>query len=389
MRGATSGVAGVVLSGLLLVPGVAGAQAAPEQDPASRQAFCRAAHESVLDEVRAVHHRQANVGVQAAIALDGLVVFEGALGRADLEHVVPVTSQTVFGIASVTKAFTGAAFLLAVEDGTLDLDAPIQRYVPDFPSPTGGPVTPRLLAGHLAGIRHYGDERTPAFYATHYDDVAATLSLFSGDGLVSPPGEEYHYSSYGYNLLAAALQSATGHRFQDFVKERIVEPLGLESTRFDDVRFPIEGRSERYSYYHPTDFRLSEAEPWLVPRWDYSYNTAGGNMISTATDLVRFGQALTGPGLLGEASLRRLEEPIRSGETVSPWTYGWFLNEDERGRRFLRVTGSNAGLQAALVVYPEERLSVAVLANTWGIGSRSAEMVVDLPLRMAAECLAW
>ena len=111
-----------------------------------------------------------------------------------------------------------------------------------------------------------------------------------------------------------------------------------------------------------------------------------GGLVSTATDLVLFGQAFTAPGLLSEASLRRLQERIRSDVVESPWTFGWFLRSDEDGRPFLRITGSNAGVQASLVVYPQERLSIAVLANTWGIGSRDAEMVVSLPARMAERC---
>ena len=146
-------------------------------------------------------------------------------------------------------------------------------------------------------------------------------------------------------------------------------------------------RSERYTYYHPRTYAESD-QVYLVPRWDYSYNMAGGNMISTAEELVRFGQAFTRPGLLSEASLERLERAIRADGTTSEFTYGWYApRTDEAGRTFLRITGSNAGLQAALVLYPEEELSVAVLSNTWGIGSRSAELVTDLPRRMAMACL--
>lgn len=385
----------VALSGIRawVGPGVgaaqeAGAGAAAEPGMVTARAACRAAHGAILREVARVHHRQANVGVQAAVALGGQVVFHDALGLADLEHAVPVTRETRFGIASVTKAFTGAALLLAAEEGRLGLDDPVRRWVPEFPEKEGGPITLRMLAGHLAGIRHYRDERTPEFYATHYEDVRDVLPLYAEDPLVAPPGTGYRYSSYGYNLLAAAVQAATGVRFQDWVADRILRPLGLERTRFDDVRFPVPDRSERYSYYHPTTYEESD-EPWLVPRWDYSYNAAGGNLIATAEELVRFGQAFTGadPALLSERSLARLGGPVRIDETTSERGYGWSAGTDGAGRRFLRATGSNAGLQAALVVYPEEALSVAVLSNTWGIGSRSAEMVVDLPLRMAAACL--
>jgi CubicO group peptidase (beta-lactamase class C family) len=87
---------------------------------------------------------------------------------------VPVTNETRFGVASITKAFTGLALLKLHEVGRIDLDVPIQRYVPAFPVKPGGVITPRLLAAHLAGIRHWGPERNAALYARHFDDVNDT-----------------------------------------------------------------------------------------------------------------------------------------------------------------------------------------------------------------------
>jgi CubicO group peptidase (beta-lactamase class C family) len=227
--------------------------------------------------VRAVQHAQKNVGLSAAVAVHGTVEFSEQLGLADVEHAVPVDPETRFGIASVTKAFTGAALLKLHEAGRIELDAPIRRWVPEFPEKPGPTITPHLLAVHRAGIRHYRDgERTPAFYAAHYDSAAQAVELFADDSLLFEPGTGYSYSSYGYNLLAAAIERASGRRFADFVRSEILDPLGLQQTRFDDVRFPVERRAERYSYYHPTDYRARDSV-WLVPRWDYSYNQGGGN----------------------------------------------------------------------------------------------------------------
>lgn len=359
--------------------------AAPPPDSARR--ICREAHPQILREVRAVHHRQKNIGLSAAVAVHGTVEFSEQLGLADVEHRVPVGPDTRFGVASLTKAFTGAAFVKLMEDGRIDPDAPIQRYVPSFPEKRGPPITPHLLAVHRAGIRHYRQgERTPAFYAAHYDSASQAVRLFREDSLLFDPGSGYSYSSYGYDLLAAAIEAASGRRFTDFVRSEVIEPLGLGDTRFDDVRFPVARRAERYSYYHPTDYRTSDSV-WLVPRWDYSYNMGGGNMISTAEDLARFGQVFVEPGFLSAESLELVQRRQGPEGGEGDWSYGWFVREDEAGRRFLRINGSNAGVQAALVVYPDHHLSVAVLSNTWGIGSRSAEMVVDLPARMAEACM--
>lgn len=389
-RGARrSGVATTLraaVAAFFLAPALA-AQEPPTPSPDSARMVCRLAHGTILDELEAVHHKQKNIGLSAAVAVHGTEEFSGQLGFADIEHGVPVRADTRFGIASVTKAFTGAALLRAIEAGTIDPRAPIQRYVPDFPEKPGPEITPHLLAVHRAGIRHYRDgERTPAFYATHYDSAVQALELFADDSLVFEPGAGYGYSSYGYNLLAAAVERASGRLFTEFVRDEILAPLGLEDTRFDDVRFPVARRAERYSYYHPTDYRERDSV-WLVPRWDYSYNLGGGNLISTAEDLARFGQAFVEPGFLSPESLERVHERQGPEGGEGSWSYGWFVREDDAGRRFLRINGSNAGLQAALVVYPEQAVSVAVLSNTWGLGSRSAEMVVELPARVAERCM--
>jgi CubicO group peptidase (beta-lactamase class C family) len=334
-----------------------------------------------------VHTRQRNVGLSAAVVLRGKNVYNGCLGYADLEHQVPVKPQTRFGIASVTKAFTGIALLKLREPGRIDIDAPIQRYVTTFPE-KAGLITPRLLAAHLAGIRHWGAERTPALYATHYDDVADVLRLFQDDALVAPPASAFKYSSCGYNLLGAAIQAAAHAPFPRYVEDMLLKPLELKNTRFDDVRRVIANRSRRYSFYHPTTYAES-SELFRVPDWDYSHNLAGGNMLSTAEDLSRFGKALIRPGLLTQESLNLLYTRPKTARCVSPMSFGWFVSEPGAAHREIHITGSNAGVQAAIYVYPDQDLVVAVLSNTWGVGSRSGEMVTNLPERIAAVCMGW
>lgn len=340
--------------------------------------------------LQAVHDRQKNVGLGAAVLLGGTFVLSESLGYADLEHRVPVTRATRFGVASVTKAFTGVALLTLHEAGRLDLDAPIQRYVPAFPEKPGGTITPRLLAAHRAGLRHWkDDERTPALYARHFDDVGDVLALFKDDSLVAPPGTPYRYSSPGYNLLAAAIQAAAGERFQDYVARVVIAPLGLRSIGFDDVRHVNPHRARRYAYYDPYTFAEDTARVFRVPEWDYSHNLGGGNMYATAEDLARFGRAMVRPGLLSRASLD-LVYARAPGDTAGPvMNAGWFVRAATAGPRRIHINGSNAGLQAALFVYPDEDLVVVVLSNTHGVGARSGEMVVDLPDRLAALCMGW
>jgi CubicO group peptidase (beta-lactamase class C family) len=352
-------------------------------------AACRDRRQALKAAVADIHRRQRNIGLSALVMLGGETVIAENLGYADLEHHIPVTNETRFGVASITKAFTGLSLLKLHEAGRIDLDAPIQRYVPAFPVKPGGAITPRLLAAHLAGIRHWGQERNAALYARHFDDVNDILTLFKDDTLVAPPGTKASYSSYGYNLIAAAIQSASGVKFQDYVNREIISRLGLRNTGFDDVRRVLPNRARRYSYFDPWTFAVDSNAVYRVPDWDYSHNTAGGNMYSTAADLARLGRAIEQPGLLSKESLALLYRRPSVGAVQASMSIGFFVTDSTAPHRLLSIGGSNAGLQSGLSVYPDEDLVIVVLANTWGIGSNSGEMNGVFPARLAAICMGW
>jgi CubicO group peptidase (beta-lactamase class C family) len=182
-----------------------------------------------------------------------------------------------FSIASITKAFTGVALLKLVEARRIDLDAEIQRCVPDFPRhPSGRPVTLRMLVHHLGAARHWGPERNERLYARHFDDVHDILALFRDDPWVPDlaPLTRYAYSSYGYDVLAMAIQTASGASFQQFLTQAVLSPLNLASVQFDRPGLGGVRRPSRYSWYDLADFHELTDAPQRVPDWDYSYNTA-------------------------------------------------------------------------------------------------------------------
>jgi CubicO group peptidase (beta-lactamase class C family) len=350
---------------------------------------CRDRTKELRAAIADVHRRQRNIGVSAVVMHHGQTVLAENLGYADLENRVPVTSATRFGVASINKAFTGLALLRLHEKGQIDLDAPIQRYVPVFPVKPGGTITPRLLAAHLAGIRHWGRERDATLYSRHFDDIDEVLNLFKDDTLIAVPGTAYNYSSYGYNLIGAAIQSASGTKYEDFVRREIIAPLRLKDTGFDDVRHVLPNRARRYSYYDPWTFAVDSVNVYRVPDWDYSHNPAGGNMYSTAADLARFGRAIEKPGLISRESLALLMTRPRVGNVTSSMSFGFFVSPDTAAHRRLNIGGSNAGLQSGLVIYPDDDLVISLISNTWGIGSNSGEMTGALPARLAAICMGW
>ncbi len=335
--------------------------------------------------------RQQNAAVVVGIRHNGHTVFLEATGFANLESRVQVDSAMAFGIASITKAFTGVALLRLVEDGRIDLNAEIQRYVPEFPRhPSGRPVTVRMLAHHLGSLRHWGAERNESLYTRHFDNVADILPLFRDQPWVPDlaPLTRYSYSSYGYNALAMAIQSASGSSYQRFLNDSVLGPLGLRSVQLDRPGLGDTRRPSRYSWYDLADFHELTDAPQRVPDWDYSHNMAGGGLVSNVEDLLTFGRAMRSPGFLSEGSIDLVwTRPVVEG-IESPMSFGWFPREHGASR--ISISGSNTGAQAGLTVWKDQDFVVAVLANSWGRGSRSGEFVDDGPDgfigRLAAVC---
>lgn len=321
----------------------------------------------LLNAAASVYEDEQLVGLQVAIFSGGEIRGKLNLGYADVEHLVAVTDETRFEVASLNKTFTGLALLILAEQGKINLDEPIQMLVPEFPEKSDGVVTPRLLAGALGGIRHYEEnERTPDYYATHYEDVISALDVFKNDALVTTPGATEFYSSYGYVLLAAAIQRASGERYQDYISNSVLSPMGLSSTGFVDVRVPMPNRSRHYSFIDPYTREVHD-ELRILPTMDHSAITGGGNMYSSALDLATFGGNFIAPGLLSDNQIDEIYQPhFTTVGKPTQFSDGWVVLGASQTPRFLFFGGSYPGTTAYLTVYPDQDLAIAIVTNTWG-----------------------
>ncbi len=297
-------------------------------------------------------------GLAAAVAVDGRLVWSTALGYADWEAKRPVTTTTRFRIGSISKSLTAAGLMRLVEEGRINLDAPIQRYVPDFPVKPEGVVTTRLLAAHLAGIRHYRKEEP--FLNRPFADVRAGLTLFAADPLVSPPGAKFSYSSFGWTLVSVVMESAGQRDFLDYMEAGVIRPLGLAHTRPDRAGAVD---AERTKFYQPdAEGRFEEA-----PTVDVSYAWAGGGFLSTADDLVRFGSAMIRPGFLTADSRRLLFTAQKnSAEESTGYGIGWFVTHDNKGRVLYYHDGGSHGGTAVLLIRPDTGAVAAIVCNLSG-----------------------
>jgi serine beta-lactamase-like protein LACTB, mitochondrial len=300
-------------------------------------------------------------GVSVAVAHDGRIVWAEGFGWADVERRVPATPRTRFRIGAVSKPLTAAAAGLLHDRGRLDLDAPVQQYVPAFP-PKEWPVSTRQLMGDVAGVHHGGGEYEglPNRHCTGLDEA---LQIFGGDPLRFRPGTRYRYSVYGWVLVSAVVEAAAAEPFPRFMTREVFEPLGMDRTVLDEIG----GVPDRAAFYYPrmatrTDLGLEDASPA-----DYSCWAGAGAFLSTPSDLVRFGSAMLKPGLLKAETLALFQTPLRleSGASTG-YALGWKVESVQLAgapARLLSHRGSPIGGSASLMMFPDLGLAIAALTN--------------------------
>jgi serine beta-lactamase-like protein LACTB, mitochondrial len=274
------------------------------------------------------------VGLSVAVARDRRVIWSEAYGWADRERQRPATPDSLFRLYSISKPMTAAAAARLLESGRIDPDAPVQRWLPDFPE-MGAPITPMLLATHRSGIRHYREGEASS--RQHCADVASGLPIFAADPLVHPPGGAETYSSWGYVLLSAVVEKVAGVPYPDAMRELVFDPLGLTGFEIDDPERELPRRTGFYSETAPRTFGAEEPV-------DNTCKWGAGAWLGTAEDVARFGLALV------------------DGALLRPETQQLLL----AGRPIFRAQGIGAGGMAIVVADDGEDLAVALLSNATG-----------------------
>ena len=348
------------IAALLLFSAAVLAQAAQPVAAPSPAGLPPAAVQAIEAAVSATMSAQRIPGLSVSVAKGTEIRWSSGYGQADLENAVPATAETVYRLASVSKPITAVAAMQLVEQGKLDLDAPVQKYVPSFPAKPW-PVTTRALLGHLAGIRHYAEGE---FGSTrHYGSLMEALELFQNDPLVHEPGTKYRYSTYGYTLLGAVLEAAAGTPFADQLRKAVFEPAGMTGTRVDDVFEIIPRRAQGYQRGPGGALQNSGLA-------DTSYKIPGGGLCGTAPDLARFAIALVNGTLVRPETRRRMfaSQRTRDGRRTG-YGLGWAVGIGPRGRREVFHRGDQQRVTNLLYMQPARGLGIALFANLEGSAS--------------------
>lgn len=293
-------------------------------------------------------------GLSVAVSIAGETIWAEGFGYADIENQIPIDVHSQFRIGSISKPFTAAALAQLYTAGEIDIDAPIQAYVPSFPQ-KDWTVTTRQLGGHLAGIRHYrGDEMMSN---VHYPTLEGGLSIFKDDPLEFEPGSKYQYSSYGWNLISAAIEGASGERFLEYVSLTVFDPLSMSDTEPDFSTRNIDGRVAFYD-------KDEDGNPTLSPDVDNSYKWAGGGFLSTPTDILKFANAHLSDDFLDAKgrSLLFSRQKTNDGESTN-YGFGWGVRNDTAGRLLLGHTGGSVGGTSIFQMNADNDIVVALTIN--------------------------
>jgi CubicO group peptidase (beta-lactamase class C family) len=323
-----------------------------------------------IDALFMEYDRPDSPGCSLGVVQDGQLVYARGYGCANLDHGIPNTPRTAFGIGSESKQFTGACIALLVEERVLSLDQGIRRWVPALPGFCGG-VTLGHLVHHTSGLPDY--HGAPDYIAHQMDErpvrqqELVDFAIRRIDKLDFAPGARCSYSNTGYLFLAMIVQDVTGMSFARFLRQRILDPLGMHHTYVyapEDAGMVIPNRATAYAKADDGRFRMLHHWHDIVP--------GDGKMISTVEDLAIWDANFYGSRIGGMHFLEIMHTPGRLNDG-SPCRYGFgldmgqFARAECEGVPIVTHGGAHGGFESVLLRLPSRRMSVILLCNIRGL----------------------
>lgn len=344
-------------------------------------------HTQQVDRLFAGYDKSNSPGCSVGVIRDGEFVERKSYGEASLELGVPLTPQSVFYMASVSKQFTAASVVLAAEQGYLSLDDNIRKFIPELPD-YGHPITLRQMLHQTSGLR---DFLSLVYLSGHniadLDSPEETLKVIVRQrGLNNIPGDEFVYSNSNYFLLGIVVQRATKKPLAEFAAQNIFQPLGMKHTLYyDDNTVVAPGRVAAYDSAKDGKFAVD---------WSTTYDiVGGGGMMSTVDDMLLwdnnfYANKLGKGGLIKELQTRGV---LNNGQQVN-YGLGLWMGTF-RGQPVVEHSGGTFGYRTELLRFPEQRFSVITLcnlasANVEGLSRQVAEIYLEDKLQPDASATA-
>ena len=325
--------------------------------------------DSEFDRLLSERYQPGQPGVAALVARDGQVVYRKAFGTANLELDVPMTPDMVFRIGSITKQFTAVAILQLLEQGKLNLNDEITKFILDYPT-QGHKITIHHLLNHTSGIKSYTSMSEFSMILRKDHSPSQIIEIFKDEPMDFAPGERYLYNNSGYILLGYIIEKVSGQSYEEFVNEHLFKPAGMINSLYGNDKIVLKNRAYGYqpsgSGYANADY-LSITLPY-----------AAGSLMSTVDDLFKWNQALQSGKLLKKETLELAFKPGKLNDgTPMTYGYGWEMG-NLQGSPVIVHGGGIHGFISYAIWLPQENVVVILLQNSTGSAPE------DLAHQMAA-----
>lgn len=343
----------------------------PEEVPVSQSVFDAQFEDAGQETLNALAAHRAKINapsMTAAVAINGELVWQGAVGFADIAASRAANADTILRVGSTSKAITATALARMVQRGDIDLDAPISRYLSELPNDDWESITPRMLASHMAGLPHYGNnDDTDGLLVSmrlnkSYDDIRDSLGQIDESSLRYRPGTDFEYSSHGTVLLGAVMSEASGKSYRELIKDEVLVPAEADST----IAAPKHMRGEEFAVPYIT--KSAKHRRWRPV--DLSHRLPAGGWASTSSDLVRIGSLWLNDDFISPDTRAMFWEPqvLANGDTnEQDYAIGWRWREWTVDSDLLARNANHGGVsrggQSWLLVYPDYDMVIAYNMN--------------------------
>jgi CubicO group peptidase (beta-lactamase class C family) len=294
-------------------------------------------------------------GCAVLVSKKGQILYKKAFGMANLELNVPMSSDMVFAIASITKQFTGIAIMQLVEKNKINLQDSISKYIPDYPT-HGYYISIEHLLTHTSGIKNFMalEDFDSIVKRIEYNNPMDFINLFKKENMDFAPGTKWNYSNSGYFLLGYIIEQVSGITYQQYIEENIFKPAGMTNSYYNDYKEIIKNRVTGYGkddngFTNPLNLNSTVA---------YS----AGSLLSTVEDMFNYYQALNSYKLVSKESLEktRTRYKLSDGKETD---YGYGVQVANWGVPVIYHLGGGSGFTTFQVYYPEKDLNFILFTN--------------------------
>ena len=297
-------------------------------------------------------------GVVAGYSVNGETIGQSAAGYANKKEKKKFELETLVRMGSIAKSMTALAAMQLVEQGLLDLDVPIQTYIPDYPKHSKTQITARYLLSHTSGIGGYkgsGESNTTVNYPSLYD----ALALFKDRTLLFEPGSQYNYTTYGYTILGVIIERVSGLTFEEYIQKNIWDKAEMTHTGVEKFGVEIENKSK---LYHRNN---GKGKAKAAKENNLSNRIPAGGFYTTVGDMLKFGNAVLNNTFVKESTLNLMRQHHSLEKENNSYGFGWFLYAKKpKEGAIIGHPGGQTGCTSFLFIVPSKKAVSVILANT-------------------------